>query len=245
MAFLLAAATSGVRNPAPLPSLSSLFGGVHSYVLTCAQGTYSIIGSEVLADYQVTLSQGTYSITGQDVALRPARNMPITTGSYGINGQSVNLVHTIIMPIGQGSYLLAGQAVNLRYASGKTLVAFSGNYALTGNDVAMLRTYRMQLGSGTYTQTGQSIDIRYTERVKETVPYLIGYTESAARAVIEALYCIPSVTNSGGTVIAQSPPLGTLVLRGATISITVGGAINSISSGRRKGLPPYGSVYRS
>jgi hypothetical protein len=239
MGFLLTTATSGVRNPAPIPSLSSLFGGVHAYVLTCAQGTYTLTGSEVLADYQVTLAKGTYSLTGQDVALKPARNLQITAGSYGVNGQSVNLVRAIKMLISQGTYTLTGQAVNLRYASGKTLVAFSGSYTLTGNDLNLLRTYRMSLGSGTYTQTGQSINIIYTERVKEIVPYLIGMLEQQARDVITALHCVANVSGSGGTVVSQSPPHMTQVLRGSTISVTMGGVVNYTKLNRRRGLPPY------
>lgn len=74
-----------------------------------------------------------------------------------------------------------------------------------------------------------------------TVPYLIGYTEAPARAVIEGIYCTPSVVGSGGTVAGQAPDAFTTVPRGTTVTVTMGGAINSVSSGRRNGLPPYHS----
>jgi hypothetical protein len=75
------------------------------------------------------------------------------------------------------------------------------------------------------------------------VPYLIGYTQTPAEAVINAIYCVPSVIGTTGTVSAQSPDAFTLVPRGTTITITLGGDINSNSHRKHRGhgQPPYGS----
>lgn len=67
------------------------------------------------------------------------------------------------------------------------------------------------------------------------VPYLIGYTQTPAEAVIEAIFCVPSVIGTEGTVTAQSPDPFTLVPRGTTVTITLGGSINSVSSRRHRG----------
>ena len=80
--------------------------------------------------------------------------------------------------------------------------------------------------------------------IQETVPYLIGMTQSHAEAVIAALHCLASVTGSTGTVTIQDPEAFTLIERGETISITLGGPINNGSSRRRgRGLPIYGNPY--
>jgi hypothetical protein len=76
-----------------------------------------------------------------------------------------------------------------------------------------------------------------TQTGQEIVPYLIGDQESAARMRIASIYGVASVTGTTGTVTLQSPDAFTVVARGATISITLGGAINASRS--RRGLPPY------
>lgn len=74
-----------------------------------------------------------------------------------------------------------------------------------------------------------------------TVPYLIGKTESTARARITSLMCVPDVVGSGGSVLAQSPAFMTQVDRGSTIQITMGGPLNQSKAIRYRGLPPYGT----
>lgn len=75
--------------------------------------------------------------------------------------------------------------------------------------------------------------------VQEIVPYLIGDSLYAAQMRIASIYGVPSVTGASGTVLSQSPAPFTLVNRGATISITLGGPVNAAKSRRRRGLPPY------
>lgn len=78
--------------------------------------------------------------------------------------------------------------------------------------------------------------------IQEWVPYLIGYTQTPAEAVIAAVHCVSSVIGTTGTVTAQDPAAFTYVDRGSTITITLGGAINSVSSRRRRGQIPYNSI---
>lgn len=74
----------------------------------------------------------------------------------------------------------------------------------------------------------------------EMVPYLIGDMQTAAETRIASIHCVASVTGTSGTVSAQDPAAFTLVLRGATISITLGGDINNPPR-RKNGAVPYNS----
>lgn len=78
--------------------------------------------------------------------------------------------------------------------------------------------------------------------IQEIVPYLIGDTQTAAEMRIASIYCVPSVVGTTGTVTAQDPAAFTYVDRGSTITITLGGAINSVSGRRRRGQVPYNSI---
>ncbi len=80
-----------------------------------------------------------------------------------------------------------------------------------------------------------------TGGLAETVPYLIGQTEAAARIAVGQIYCVTSVVGTEGTVTAQSPSPFTSTVRGRTITITLGGEINSPNGNSRTGLPPYAS----
>lgn len=77
------------------------------------------------------------------------------------------------------------------------------------------------------------------EDLRVTIPYLIGSTADAAIATIQALHLVASVTGSTGTVTAQDPAHMTLVNRGTTVNITLGGEINSVSRHRTRGQQPY------
>ncbi len=75
--------------------------------------------------------------------------------------------------------------------------------------------------------------------LQEIVPYLIGDTLDAAQMRVASIYCVLDVTGSGGTVVSQSPAAFTLVSRGTTISITLGGTVYRPTHKRRRGLYPY------
>lgn len=70
------------------------------------------------------------------------------------------------------------------------------------------------------------------------VPYLIGDTQAAAQMRIASIFCVDSVTGTTGTVTAQSPQHMSIVSRGSTISVTLGGAMNNPSRN-----PPGQSTY--
>jgi len=229
-----------VRNPSPLPSLNSLFGTSSAYVLTAAQGVYTYTGGPVLADYEMAVAQGSYSLSGQAISFRRAYTIFPATGSYGLNGQAVNLVRGIKLSITQGSYSISGQSVVLTKSASRVLPVTTGTFSLSGQSVTLKRSVSLRVETGSYLLRPFDTGLNYTERVKEYVPYLIGSLQPLAEAQIRAIYCIPNVTGSGGTVVSQSPPHMTQVLRGSTISITMGGAVNYTKLHRRGGLPPYG-----
>jgi beta-lactam-binding protein with PASTA domain len=97
----------------------------------------------------------------------------------------------------------------------------------------------MRCETGAYALSGYEQQFVYTEVQHYVVPYLIGSMEAQARAQIASIYGTPIVIGSGGTVVSQAPDHMTVVLRGQTVTITMGGAINVSRSGRRRGLPPY------
>lgn len=83
------------------------------------------------------------------------------------------------------------------------------------------------------------LELVLSEAIQEIVPYLIGDTEDAVRVRIEALYLVLQVNGTDGTVVSQFPPFLTLVDRGTTVIVTMGGPINSVSGRRRGGQQPY------
>ena len=88
---------------------------------------------------------------------------------------------------------------------------------------------------GGYTTRG----IPFTSDVDVTVPYLIGDTREAALMRIAGIYCVANVIGSTGTVTAQDPAHMTVVHRGTTITITLGGAPYVPSGGDGRARPPY------
>lgn len=71
----------------------------------------------------------------------------------------------------------------------------------------------------------------------ETIPYLIGAEEYAARQMLSSIYMVVVVVGSGGTVTAQDVEAFTLAPRGTTVTITMGGTTH-FSRGSH-GPPPY------
>lgn len=92
--------------------------------------------------------------------------------------------------------------------------------------------------------TQEAVEPEPTPAIQEIVPYLIGSMQAPAEAVIRSIYCLPSVVGSTGTVTAQDPNAFTYVDRGSTITITLGGLINSSANPRRRGQTPYNRIDR-
>ena len=78
--------------------------------------------------------------------------------------------------------------------------------------------------------------------IQEIVPWLIGDTQDAAEMRIASIHCVANVIGTTGTVTAQDPEAFTLIERGSTITITLGGPINSSRGRRRRGQVPYNSI---
>lgn len=76
--------------------------------------------------------------------------------------------------------------------------------------------------------------------IYEVVPYLIEDPLSAALMRIASIYCVANVIGTTGSVTAQDPAAFTLVARGSTITITLGGTPNN-SGGRGRARAPYGA----
>jgi hypothetical protein len=74
--------------------------------------------------------------------------------------------------------------------------------------------------------------------ITEVIPYVIGATEGPATAALNSIHMSVTVIGSGGTVTAQSVEAFTLADRGTTVTITMGGPINTAPSRRRA---PYGN----
>lgn len=80
-----------------------------------------------------------------------------------------------------------------------------------------------------------------TATVLEIVPYLIEDSLSAALMRIASIFGVASVTGTTGSVTLQSPAAFSLVPRGTTIFITLGGTVHTGGSGRSRAQSPYGS----
>lgn len=65
----------------------------------------------------------------------------------------------------------------------------------------------------------------------ETIPYLIGAEEYSARIMLGSIYMVVVVIGTGGTVTAQSVAPFTQVVRGTTVTITMGGPVYTPSRG--------------
>lgn len=165
--------------PAPLPHLGLLLQStVTGYTLTADPGTYSISGSEAVADFEVSAAQGSYGFTGQDAALRkthilvaeagsyalagqdaifeigsPARTLTAESGTYAVSGQDAGLYAGRYVGAEHGFFALLGQAANLVYgvATNYSMLAEQGTYSTTGQDAALtFGGYVLQADYGTY-----------------------------------------------------------------------------------------------
>lgn len=256
-----ATASRGTATPTISVSLSGLS-------VTSAQGTLSPPGGITLTGLAGTISLGTLtpnltltaagSLQGQSSSsaegqLTPAAIIALTgaglTSSRGtlsgvvsraLTGQSVTPATG--QPSPSATVPVTGQGAT---SAGGTLAAFSGqSAALTGLSVtasggtpAPVHLLSLTGQASTFAEGQLSI----VGAIQEYVPYLIGDTLEAALMRIASIYCVPDVTGSTGTVTLQSPDHMTLVSRGSTISIILGGPLYTGSGGNSRARAPYGS----
>lgn len=76
----------------------------------------------------------------------------------------------------------------------------------------------------------------------EIVPYLIGSEGYLAEIQLTSVHLVGSATGSTGTVVSQSPSHMSRVVRGTTVSYTLGGTPNYSRNSRRQGLRSFNSV---
>ena len=116
----LSPSLGGGGDAAPLPHLGLLLQAfTDSYTLTADAGSYSIIGSDGLADFEMSAATSTYSITGQDAGLRKASVLTAASGTYSITGQDAALSiggTARTMTADYGTYSITGQAATLKPA---------------------------------------------------------------------------------------------------------------------------------
>ncbi len=152
--------------------------------------------------------------------------------------------------IGQTSITFASVAVTANETPifGSTSLSFTNSAApqmQTGGSTTLSFTVMATnavselTGSSTLRFTNSAILVPFSDQTAVEVPYLIGFTQAPAEALISSMYCIPSVIGTGGTVVSQSPVAFSTVPRGTTITITMGGPVNSVSRRRRGGQVPY------
>jgi hypothetical protein len=164
-------------SPGSLPSLGLLL--TNSYVLTAAQGSYSLSGVDANfpRTYLLTSAQGSYSLSGQDATLRTLPALVAEQGSYSLTGQDAALLRGYKVISEQGFYDLTGQTADLftdAPASPSTpapfphlglldglgnvpiaLTAEYGTYTVSGQDLVFSATYILRADQGTYTTAGQ------------------------------------------------------------------------------------------
>lgn len=139
-----------------------------------------------------------------------------------------------------GSTLIAGTAtLSFVPSASISLVGFISGSSSISFEVASNFLPAAIEGSASLRFTTLGDAVLIFPPTQEIVPYLIGYTQEPAETAIEQIHCVASVVGSTGTVTAQDPVAFSLVDRGTTITITLGGAVNSVSKGKRRGQQPY------
>lgn len=135
-----------------------------TYTLTAAQGTYTIIGSDALADYAVTAAQGSFVVTGQDASLLRTYTLSAAQGSYSLSGQDAAFTLGYGLTAESGTYAFSGQDAVLSYQQSGAITASSGTFLLTGQDVTFqyLRVYSLTAESGSYNVSGQAAALTYS-----------------------------------------------------------------------------------
>lgn len=139
----------------------------------------------------------------------------------------------------------------LDYAAGISLIQAA---ELIVDDLSTRYEYRDSYPAGTIIRQSPDVDavvspfdlviLTVSILIPDTiVPYVISKdAETATLRLTEAhLATIVDPSQPTGTVTAQSVAPFSVVSRGTTVTITLGGAENSPSTRRRSGLPPYGS----
>jgi beta-lactam-binding protein with PASTA domain len=144
------------------------------------------------------------------------RAVPDVTGESDVVAESTLLTSGLLFDYGTSEY--------------------SGSVAL-GGIISQSPLAGVMAEAGDVVTLIRSLGVRDEDAV--TVPYLIGKTLSVALERIAGVFCEADATGTAGSVVSQDPAPFTVVARGTTISIVMGGAVNHARHPNAKGLPPY------
>jgi hypothetical protein len=82
--------------------------------MSASAGTYSLIGSDAVRDFQVTAVSGNYALNGQTVTFRGQRYISVQFGTYNLTGQDSSLRNFKLASV-FGTYNLTGTTAALYY----------------------------------------------------------------------------------------------------------------------------------
>jgi hypothetical protein len=170
--LMYSAGTGSASNPAPLPSLSSLFGA--SNLVTAEQGSYSLSGQDAAfrIGYLLAAGQGSYTLSGQDATVGRNRSVVAEAGSYALTGRDAPLQPSgarggDAAPLPHLGLLLSAETRSIVCDAGiytfnfsevladYEMSAASGSYSLAGQDAASRRTYVLAAATGSFEIDGQ------------------------------------------------------------------------------------------
>jgi len=131
---LLSKSAQSSGESVPLPHLATLFIPTYNNrTLTCDTGSYSILGSDAIADFEINGDTDTYTITGQDAILALGILLTAETGTYDLSGQDAD---------------------SARGGPAQVMLADFGTYDLTGNDSGLTTQYALAAEHGFYALLG-------------------------------------------------------------------------------------------
>jgi hypothetical protein len=138
-------------------------GALNNYVLTAAQGSYTLTGKAagLLHGYlPLTATKGVYTLSGLAAGLYHGYPLTATKGVYSLGGIAAGLRKTSILTATKGVYTLTGIAAGL--AKQRPMAAATGAYALTGV-AANFRYFHLSAAKGTYALSGVSANLFPTQ----------------------------------------------------------------------------------
>lgn len=131
-----AGATGTIQSTAAVSALHSMcaavFGEATNYVLTAAQGAFTLAGqaANLLVARKLTAEQGSFSLSGQAATLTFGYGLTAAAGSFALTGQAASFSRTYRLAAETGLFSLTGQAAGLRV--GRLIQAAYGAFTLSG-----------------------------------------------------------------------------------------------------------------
>jgi hypothetical protein len=121
--------------------------------LICGAGSYTLIGSRSVTDWQLGVTAGSYAVTGTDATTIHGFLVVAAGGAYTLTGGPVLVMRITAEPAG---YLITGFDATLTLAAKRT-AADSGSYTLTGVSAILELSNFYNLAS--YSISGTAADL--------------------------------------------------------------------------------------